>query len=174
VLVAGLLRSGGRNFRMAASTSPRSKAMSPKRPPIRFLPLVAVPFTVLALSCASLASHAAEGCTTVEVQNVQAQRGNLMVAAYLDEASFGDKPVASLELPAGETVMRFQLCGLSGEQVALTLYQDLDSDGKMGRNLLGMPTEPWGASGNPGMMGPTWSSARMPLNGQALLVRMSQ
>ena len=33
---------------------------------------------------------------------------------------------------------------------ALALFQDLDSDGRMGRNVLGIPTEPWGASGSPG------------------------
>lgn len=144
--------------------------MCASRPFFRHLP----PVLGLVLLCAGPASHAAEGCATVEVSNVQAQQGNLFVAAFLDEASFGGRPAVSLKLAAGEATMRFQLCGLSGPEVALTLYQDLDSDGKMSRNLLGMPTEPWGASGNPGMMGPKWSTARMPLDGQPLVVRMSQ
>jgi uncharacterized protein (DUF2141 family) len=44
----------------------------------------------------------------------------------------------------------------------------------MGRNVLGIPTEPWGASGKPGMMGPSWDTTRMPLDGQVLVVKMSQ
>jgi uncharacterized protein (DUF2141 family) len=123
--------------------------------------------------CPPLAQAQTAGCAEVEVHNVRPQQGHLMLAAYLDADSFNKKPVASLRMPAGGAVMRFQVCGLSGDAVALTLYQDLDSDNKMGRNLLGIPTEPWGASGTPGAMGPTWASGRVPLDGKAIVVKMS-
>ncbi len=123
---------------------------------------------------AAAPAPAADGCATVEVQNVRPQQGYLMVSAFSDEASFGRKPVSALRLAAGEATMRFQLCNLAGAEVALMLFQDLDSDGKMGSNLLGLPTEPWGASGNPGMMGPRWETARVKLDGEVLRVRMSQ
>ena len=131
---------------------------------------------VLVVTAVTMASsaQATEGCALVEVQNVRPQQGYLMVSAFVDEASFGKKPVAALRLAAGEATMRFEVCGLSGPQVALMLYQDLDSDGKMGSNLLGLPTEPWGSSGSPGMMGPKWDTARVALEGQPLVVRMSQ
>jgi uncharacterized protein (DUF2141 family) len=114
------------------------------------------------------------GCATVEVSNVRPQQGYLMVAAYGDAESFGKKPITSLRIAAGDTTMSFPLCGLSGEAVALTLYQDLDGDGKLNRNIVGMPTEPWGGSGSPGAMGPSWDKSRVPLDGRALVVRMSQ
>lgn len=117
---------------------------------------------------------ATEGCADVEVHNVRPQQGYLMVSAFNDEAGFGRKPVSALRLAAGEATMRFQVCGLNGAEVALMLYQDIDGDGRMGTNLLGMPTEPWGASGSPGITGPRWATARMPLDGQPLAVRMSQ
>ena len=113
------------------------------------------------------------GCATVEVHNVRPQQGNLMIAAFGDAESFSKKPLVSMNLPAGGAVMSFVLCGLSGEQVALTLFQDLDSDGKMGRNIVGLPTEPWGSSGTPGAFGPSWETARMPLDGKTLVVKMS-
>jgi uncharacterized protein (DUF2141 family) len=122
----------------------------------------------------AVAQAAAPGCASVEVQNVRPQQGRLMVAAFLNAETFSKKAVTSMDLAAGEATMRFDICGLSGDSVALTLYQDLDSDGKMGRNLLGIPTEPWGATGKPGMMGPTWDSTRMALDGQVLVVKMSQ
>ncbi len=114
------------------------------------------------------------GCVQVEVQNVRPQQGQLMVAAYADAESFGKKAVTSLRVPAGEAVTRFQLCGLSGSQVALTLFQDLDSDGKMNKNLLGMPTEPWGSSGTPGPFGPSWDTGRVALDGKPIVVNLSQ
>jgi uncharacterized protein (DUF2141 family) len=114
------------------------------------------------------------GCATVEVQNVRPQQGFLMVAAYADADSFGKKALASMRVPAGDATTRFELCGLTGGTVALTMYQDLDSDNKMGKNLLGMPTEPWGSSGNPGMFGPSWDTGKVALDGRAIAVRLSQ
>jgi len=135
----------------------------------------AVAFVAWLLSALAAPVQAATpGCATVEVQNLRPQQGRLMVAAFLTADTFGKKAVSALDMAAGEATMRFEVCGLAGDSVALTLYQDLDSDGKMGRNLLGVPTEPWGATGKPGMMGPTWDTARMPLDGELLVVRMSQ
>lgn len=116
----------------------------------------------------------AGSCAQVEVHNVRAQQGLLMVAAFADADSFGKKPQTQLKLPAGDTVMRFELCGLQGSEVALTLFQDLDADGKMGRNLMGMPTEPWGGSGTPGTFGPSWESGRVALDGKLIVVKLSQ
>ena len=129
----------------------------------------------LALAAAALPARAAEACAQVEVRNVRPQQGFLMVAAYLDAESFDKKKAAAqLRLPAGEASMSFQLCGLSGPQVALTLFQDLDGDGKMGRNLIGMPTEPWGASGSPGMYGPSWDTGKVALDGSTIVVKLTQ
>jgi uncharacterized protein (DUF2141 family) len=57
--------------------------------------------------------------------------------------------------------------------VALTLYQDLDGDGRMGANIVGLPTEPWGSSGTPGTFGPSWETGRVKLDGSVIVVRMS-
>ena len=133
---------------------------------------------VTAVTAALACGHGAHaqtnsGCAQVEVQNVRAQQGHLMLAAYGDADSYNKKPLATLRLPAGEAVMRFELCGLSGEAVALALFQDQDGDGKMGRNLIGIPTEPWGGSGTPGAFGPSWDGARVPLDGKTIVVKLS-
>jgi uncharacterized protein (DUF2141 family) len=127
----------------------------------------------------ALAAHAnetaeTESCATVEVHGVRPQQGFLMVAAYADAASFGSKPIAQKRLPAGDATMSFAFCGLGAGPVALTMYQDLDGDGQMGRNLLGMPTEPWGATGHPGSFGPAWETTQVALDGKPLLVQLSQ
>ncbi len=129
----------------------------------------------LALSATLLlctAAHA-QDCATVEVHNVRPQSGQLMLAAYADAETFGKKPIQTLRVPAGAATMTVQFCGLTGSAVALMLYQDLDGDGKMGRNLMGIPSEPWGGSGTPGMFGPTWETGRVALDGKPIVVRMS-
>jgi uncharacterized protein (DUF2141 family) len=116
----------------------------------------------------------AQTCVSVEVHNVRAQQGQIMVAAYVDAESFLKKPAQSVRAPATGAITVIELCGISGNTLALTLFQDLDSDGKMGRNLLGMPTEPWGTSGTPGSFGPNWETAKVSLDGKAIVVRLSQ
>ena len=122
----------------------------------------------------SAPAHAADVCVKVEVQNVRPQQGQLMVAAFGSAESFGKKPMAQMRVPAGEATTTFELCGLSGDSVALTMFQDLDSDGQMGHNLLGMPSEPWGSSGKPGTFGPSWETAKVALDGSTIVVRLTQ
>lgn len=116
----------------------------------------------------------AQDCVTVEVHNVRAQQGQLMLAFYADADSFGKKPVQVMRLPADETTLRVEVCGLKGTEVALMAFQDLDSDGKLNRNPLGIPSEPWGSSGTPGVFGPSWETGKVALDGQPIVVRMSQ
>ena len=130
--------------------------------------------TLIALVLAAASPAFAETCATVEVDNVRPQQGHLMVSAFGTAETYGRTPMVSLRLPAGEASMRFALCGLRGSVIALRLFQDLDSDGKMGANLLGLPTEPWGGSGTPGATGPTWDTGKVALDGSAIKVRMSQ
>jgi uncharacterized protein (DUF2141 family) len=136
--------------------------------------LVAVLALPAAAQPAAQPATAQPGCATVEVHNVRPGQGFLMRAAFADAASFRSKPAASLRLPAGEARMRFPLCGLTGNVVALTLFQDLDGDGKMGTNPVGMPTEPWGSSGTPGAFGPSWDTGKVALDGRSIVVLLSQ
>jgi len=128
--------------------------------------------TAALLFTATAQAAAPNGCVQVDVHNVRPQQGRLMVAAYADADSFNKKALTQMRLPAGDAVTSFQLCGLTGDVVALTMFQDLDGDGKMAKNLLGMPTEPWGASGSPGTFGPTWDTGRVPLDGTPIVVKL--
>jgi uncharacterized protein (DUF2141 family) len=138
---------------------------------MKFAPLPLI--SVVALLVVSGQANA-QSCATVEVQNVRPQQGNLMVVAYADAESFGKKPLAVMRVPAGEAVTTFEFCGLTGNTIALSMFQDLDSDGKMGKNLVGMPTEPWGSSGTPGMFGPSWETGKVALDGSKIVVKLSQ
>jgi uncharacterized protein (DUF2141 family) len=129
--------------------------------------------TAAALALLATTAHAQQDCVTVEVQNVRPNQGQLMLAAYGDAETFGKKPLQALRLAASDATMSIKWCGLTGSTVALMLFQDLDSDGKMGRNAVGMPTEPWGGSGTPGMFGPTWDTGKVALDGKPIVVRMS-
>jgi uncharacterized protein (DUF2141 family) len=138
-------------------------------------------FTTTAVALVSAAllapspAAAQDGCAQVEVQNVRPKQGLLMVAAFASADTYRKKPLSQLRLEAGDSAtMRFQVCGLgASSEVALTLFQDLDSDGRMGTNLVGIPSEPWGSSGSPGSFGPSWDTGRVKLDGTLIVVKMS-
>ena len=129
-------------------------------------------FAVAATLLQALPAHA-QSCAQVEVHHVRPQQGHLLVEAFADAQSYGKKAVVALRVPAGDAITRFELCGLSPGNIALRIFQDLDSDGKMARNPMGVPTEPWGSSGKPGMFGPTWDLTQVALDGSPLVVRLS-
>jgi len=128
--------------------------------------------TVALLSFAAL-THAHD-CATVEVQNLHPTQGPLMLAAYSDAASFRKNAASQLQLAVTGETMVLQVCGLTGDAVAVTLYQDLNGNGKLDANPFGMPTEPWGASGKPAPMGPSWDSAQVPLDRSTIVVRLAK
>lgn len=130
----------------------------------------------LLAATAILAPAAAQTCTPVEVQNLRAGEGRLMLVAYDSAADFGAKAAAvSLQLRAEGEVLRFPLCGLKGGSIAITAFQDLNSNGKLDTNSFGMPNEPWGSSGKPSNFGPpSWDSAQVALDGQAIVVKLAR
>lgn len=131
----------------------------------------------LALASFTTIAHAEApgGCAKVEVQNLRNGRGPLMVAAYTDAASFCKAATSQLQVNVTGETMTVQVCGLTGEVVALTLFQDLNGNGKLDANPFGMPTEPWGASGKSSpMTGPTWDTAQVPLGAEAIVVKLSK
>lgn len=161
----------------SVTTEMEPEMNTPRTPTLATLATLGIALLAGACALAPLAARAAEpqatGCATVEVNNVRPGQGFLMVSAFADAAGFGKQPTTALRVAAGEATMRFELCGLKGPEVALMLFQDLDSDGRMARNLMGMPTEPWGSSGSPGMFGPAWETGKVALDGKAIVVRMS-
>ena len=117
----------------------------------------------------------AEGCAKVEVQNLRLGQGPLMLAAYTDAESFRKTAASALQMPVTAETMQVQVCNLSGGSVALTLFQDLNSNGKLDSNAFGIPSEPWGASGKTSpLTTPTWDTAQVPLDGSTIVVKLSQ
>ncbi len=136
-------------------------------------PASAAPVTTTVVAAAASAAPGTV-CITVEVQNVRPQQGQLFLAAYGSAETYGKKPLAAVKAAAQEATTRLQMCGISVDTLAISMYQDLDSDGKMGKNIMGMPTEPWGSSGMPGLFGPSWETGKVKLDGSPVVVKLSQ
>ena len=120
----------------------------------------------------------AQTCAPVEVRNVRPEQGSLMVVAYTSEAEFNKKPVAALQLKTTEETLSFSMCLPAGSSsVALMVFQDINDNGKMDSNILGIPSEPWGSSGKPSNFGPpNWAGASvaLPADGKPIVVMLSK
>lgn len=113
---------------------------------------VRLPVIFLAL----LASGAAVAQTLeVELKGVQHDRGALRVALYAEADGFlkPDRAYAAEQRPAspGSVVFEFEV---TPGRYAVLAYHDEDGNGQLNRRLGMFPTEGYGLSNNPRVMGP--------------------
>jgi uncharacterized protein (DUF2141 family) len=109
----------------------------------------------LLLCCVGLPAAAED--LTVEIQHITADAGPVMVAVY-DKAEDFPAPQKGLtgqaiEAHGDSAVAIFH--GLAAGRYAVAAYQDLNRNGKLDKNFLGLPTEPYGFSKDArGSLGP--------------------
>ncbi len=141
---------------------------------MKYLPTAAAAVLFAAFNTAA----SAQTCAPIEVRNVRPAQGTLMVVAYTSEPDFMKKPATAMQLKATDDSMKFSICLPGGtSSVALMLFQDLNDNGKMDSNVLGIPVEPWGSSGKPSNFGPpNWAAAAvtLPADGAPIVVMLSK
>ena len=106
----------------------------------------------LTVSCAFLtmaaSSYAAD--ITITVKGVRNAKGQIAALAFVNEKGFPDRVSAAItqaKVAARPGVVTLVLKDVPVGKVALTILHDEDGDGKMKRNLLGIPTEGVGVTG---------------------------
>ncbi len=132
----------------------------------------------LALASAPFAAHAAD--LTVLVDNVAGDAGQVLVGLFDKAETFprdllrGERVPASTRDASGRVKLVFT--GLAPGRYALSAFHDVDDNGKLNANVMGLPTEPYGfsrdARGNFGP--PTFADAAfdVPEAGLTITVRV--
>ncbi|TMO68808.1 DUF2141 domain-containing protein [Pseudoalteromonas aurantia] len=108
---------------------------------------------IITLSSMALSAQAAQ--LNINLNNVKENQGTIKVAIY--DSAKGMKQYQAfevLEQKADAAQLTFTVMDLAHGDYAVMVYQDLNGDGKLGRNLMGIPNEPYGFSNNPRLMGP--------------------
>ena len=89
----------------------------------------------------------------VEITDIPSSQGVIRVAVFNQEAGFPDNPKKAyriLSIPAKKGSLTFTLDSLAeGQAIAISLLQDVNENGKLDTNMLGIPKEPYGTSNNP-------------------------
>jgi uncharacterized protein (DUF2141 family) len=149
---------------------PSSSTLSTRRP--------ALAAGLLLASCASLLGvvPAQAADLTVVVGNVTSNAGNVMVGLFDSAAVFpktvtkGGMAAAAGRDAAGRVTL--VLRDLAPGTYAVSAYHDLDANGQLNNNLMGLPTEPYGFSNNVrGSFGPpSFQAAGIALPAQGLAI----
>ena len=140
--------------------------------------LLAALVCTLAVAAAPFAAHAAD--LTVMVDNVNADAGQVLVGVFDKADTFprvmlrGEAVAASSRDASGRVKVVFT--GLAAGRYALSAFHDLDDNGKLNANVMGLPTEPYGFSRDArGSFGPpTFADAALdvPEAGLTITVRV--
>jgi uncharacterized protein (DUF2141 family) len=107
----------------------------------------------------------------LDITNLSQARGRVFVAvydqadAYMDESKARFKQAYDVRATGS---IRLQLPDLGAGNYAIGCYHDLNGNGRLDTNLLGVPTEPYGFSNNvrPKFRAPTWDEARFFFSGK--------
>lgn len=116
---------------------------------VRFLQaFVGLAILVTGVDAASFAvAQTAPSAVRVSVTNVTTQQGFILAALY-DENAWGGAAIARVRVPVNADIVAFSLSPPSPGRYGIRLFHDVDSDGVMDANLVGIPTEPFGFSNN--------------------------
>lgn len=109
---------------------------------------------LLALACAApLAAHAAD--LVIHVDNVKSATGQVMVALYDNADGFLKRPVRATRARADTAGTTLVFHDVAPGDYGFSIFHDTNDNGRMDRNLMGIPTEPIAFSNNAqGRMGP--------------------
>lgn len=105
-----------------------------------------VRFGLAALALVIATPAAAEPVITVTVNGVAAPRGYMMVALHNADTWSGGAPVAVARVAVGAGATTLSLAAPTPGRYGVKLFHDVNGDGKMAANIMGIPTEPVGFS----------------------------
>lgn len=123
--------------------------------------------------CAANLSAAAE--LTIHIDDVKAAGGQLMISVYNSADSFLKKPLSAMRTAAKATDNSVTVKDLPPGDYAVVVFHDVNENGKMDKNILGIPTEDYGFSNNAtGKMGPpSFELAKLTLTEAGLSTHLS-
>lgn len=129
-----------------------SKTEAPK--PVDKAPVVSAPATPTDVK--------AKANISVTVTGFKKSGGQVMAALVNEAGYMGSAPLQGRSVDVSGDEVSFSFEGVTPGEYAIRMFHDADSDGEMGANAFGIPTEQYGFSNNAaGMMGPPkWEDAK--------------
>jgi len=117
---------------------------------------------------------------TVEITNITVMEGNINIAIFNSKDNWLGKSVHSTVLAIDkqhceESKCRWQIDNIDYDDYGIAAFHDLNSDGKMEYNFIGIPQEAYGFSNNETSvfgLPPKWKAAKFTVNQAELVHRI--
>jgi uncharacterized protein (DUF2141 family) len=101
--------------------------------------------------------YAQTGTVAVEVTQIDVKKGGVIKIGIYDSKSFPflGKEVDGIDIEVKETSATYVFKNIPAGKYAIAVFQDSNVDGKLNKNMFGVPKEPYGFSNNKyGKFGP--------------------
>ena len=82
----------------------------------------------------------------VNVEHIISAEGSINVSIFNSEKTFLNTPFLSKSKDANTGEMVFEFEGVPNGEYTISIYQDMNKNGELDKNLMGMPIEPYGVS----------------------------
>lgn len=129
-------------------------------------------FLVMALPLNSVMIRGQQtGNIHVIIQNIQNDQGTLQIGLFTEKDKFLEEASWSKDIPVnGREIIEVDFENIPYGTYAISIYQDLDDNGKLDTNLIGIPKEPVGFSNDhqPKMGPPKFNGAKFDLTQKKL------
>lgn len=104
----------------------------------------------------AISAQADESRLIVTLKDVRDSTGQIRASIYREPETFRkeDRAVAVVSVPAQKGDLKLAFLALPPGRYAIMAYHDADSDGKLGLRFGMFPTEGYGLSNNPKVIGP--------------------
>ena len=104
----------------------------------------------------AISAQADESRLIVTLKDVRDSTGQIRASIYREPETFRkeDRAVAVVSVPAQKGDLKLAFMALPPGRYAIMAYHDADSDSKLGLRFGMFPTEGYGLSNNPKVMGP--------------------
>jgi hypothetical protein len=121
-----------------------------------FLTISALLLTFFSVSpSVAQSTNATKHTLSVHLKGFNDNKGNIVLSVYDSPEHFRKHPLQVLRVPTATAQHQPITLSLPAGTYAISVYQDANANGKIDRNLIGIPTELGGFSNNPRIvMGP--------------------
>jgi uncharacterized protein (DUF2141 family) len=111
---------------------------------------------------------------TIRINAIETIDGQILSALFETADGFdSETPVKTQSIQVDGTSVTLTYEGLTPGMYAFKLFQDLDGDGRLSTNELGIPSEPYGFSNNASdpFSAPEWDEARFDVSAESKTVQ---
>ena len=116
----------------------------------------------------TLAQSAGQGTVIVKVTGLRSEKGQVKIAVFNSpEKWLGEKPVYSSTIDVDSQSVTWKLNDVPYGDYGIAVLHDENKNGKMDKNFLGIPQEPYGFSNNVRVTfgPPTWEKSKFVVKG---------